>query len=97
MPSAFHSSLIVVVAVVGWFALATHRNVRKGNATLRWMQDGLKLLCERTTVALARDFGVETDPRQANPPSRRTSSWCSNRVTCPWLWWYYRDRGAATC
>ena len=41
---------IVAVAVVAWFAAGTIWNVRAGRELLRWMQDGLPLLGERTTV-----------------------------------------------
>ena len=53
--------IIVVIAVVGWFALATQRNVRKGNDALRWLQDGLKLLGEKTNLRLAGLFCRGTD------------------------------------
>ena len=41
---------ILAVAVVAWFAAGTIWNVRTGRELLRWMQGGLPLLGERTTV-----------------------------------------------
>jgi hypothetical protein len=38
------------VALVAWFAAGTIRNVHLGRETLRWMQGGLPMLGERTTV-----------------------------------------------
>lgn len=42
--------LILLVAVMLWFALGTQRNVRRGNELLRWLQGGLPLLGRRTTM-----------------------------------------------
>jgi hypothetical protein len=51
---------IAAVAVVAWFAAGTIWNVRTGRALLRWMQDGLPLLGERTTVRWLCSTAVET-------------------------------------
>jgi hypothetical protein len=42
--------LLVLLGVFLVFALGTHRNVRKGNDLLRWLQGGLPLLGARTTL-----------------------------------------------
>jgi len=41
---------VLAIAVVAWFAAGTIWNVRAGRELLRWMQGGLPLLGERTTV-----------------------------------------------
>ena len=50
---------IVAVAVVAWFAAGTIWNVRAGRELLRWMQGGLPLLGERTTVRWLGSTAVE--------------------------------------
>src|ERR1035438_3930909 len=42
--------VVVVIAIVGWFALGTHLNVRKGHRFLEWLQSGLPLVGEKTTL-----------------------------------------------
>ncbi len=42
--------LALVAVVVGWFALGSARNVRRGNAALKWMQGGLKQVGDKATV-----------------------------------------------
>jgi hypothetical protein len=50
---------ILAVAVVAWFAAGTIWNVRAGRGLLRWMQGGLPLLGERTTVRWLGSTAVE--------------------------------------
>jgi hypothetical protein len=59
---------IAAVAVVAWFAAGTIVNVRKGRALMRWMQDGLPVLGERTTVRWLGSTVVEMTIREARPP-----------------------------
>ncbi len=47
-----NSQAIVIAAVaifMGWFALGMIYNLRRGDALLKWMQDGLPLIGQRTT------------------------------------------------
>jgi len=50
---------ILAVAVVAWFAAGTIWNIRAGRELLRWMQGGLPLLGERTTVRWLGSTAVE--------------------------------------
>lgn len=50
---------IAAVVIVAWFAAGTLWNVRLGRETLRWMQGGLPLLGERTTVRWLGSSAVE--------------------------------------
>lgn len=59
---------LVVVFVVGWFAVGTHYNVRKGDAAMRWLQDGLPLIGEKTTVRWLGSSVLELKIQQAKPP-----------------------------
>ena len=51
-PSAFGPALLIVLVIVvmGWFALGTQRNINRGNRLLTWLQDGLPALGPRTTL-----------------------------------------------
>ncbi len=60
----------VVVLVVGWFAAGTHYNVRKGDETMRWLQAGLPLIGEKTTLRWLGSSVVELKIQQAKPPFR---------------------------
>ena len=42
--------ILVVLFVVGWFAAGTHYNVRKGDSVMRWLQDGLPVIGEKTNL-----------------------------------------------
>jgi hypothetical protein len=59
---------IAAVAVVAWFAAGTIWNVRTGRALMRWMQDGLPLLGERTTVRWLGSTAVEMAIPQGKAP-----------------------------
>ena len=47
---AFPFLLAIALVVVGWFALGTHSNVRRGDVALKWLGQGLPLVGERTTM-----------------------------------------------
>jgi hypothetical protein len=50
---------IAAVAIVAWFAAGTILNVRKGRELMRWMQGGLPVIGERTTVRWLGSTAVE--------------------------------------
>ena len=50
---------IAAVAIVAWFAAGTIWNVRKGRELMRWMQGGLPVIGERTTVRWLGSTAVE--------------------------------------
>jgi hypothetical protein len=86
--------IIVVIAVVGWFALATRRNVRKGNDALRWLQDGLKMLGEKTNLRWLGSSVAELKIQSAKEPFRQAEVVVVLEPRdVPLLWWYYRARG----
>ena len=59
---------VALVAFMLWFALGTQRNIRKGNAVLTWLQEGLPLLGKRTTVRWLGSTAVELKIADARPP-----------------------------
>src|SRR5512146_1239903 len=65
-------SVAVVIFVVGWFAAGTHYNVRKGEQALLWLQQGLPLIGEKTTLRWLGSSVAELKIQQAKAPFRRT-------------------------
>jgi hypothetical protein len=86
--------MFVVAIVMVWFAAGSIWNVRKGKATLRWMQDGLRLLCERTTVRWLGTSAIEMVLAKSKPPFEETTLviFLEPRDV-PWLWGFSRSRG----
>jgi hypothetical protein len=63
--------VLLVVVFVGWFALGTHTNVRKGHRFLEWLQAGLPLLGEKTTLHWLGSSVVQLKIENAREPFRR--------------------------
>ena len=63
--------IIVVVIFMGWFALGSIYNVRRGNALLKWMQAGLPDVGQKTTLRWLGTSVVELVIAQAKKPFRR--------------------------
>jgi hypothetical protein len=62
--------ILVVIFIVGWFALGTHTNVRKGEDALRWLQQGLPQIGEKSTLRWLGSSVVELKIQNAKPPFR---------------------------
>ncbi len=90
-----NAAVIIVVAVVmGWFAVGSIWNVRRGNAVLRWLQDGLPLVGERTTVRWLGTTSVEMVIGQARKPfDQVTLVVFLEPRDVPWIWGPSRLRG----
>lgn len=69
-----NSQYIVVVAVavfMGWFAIGMIYNLRRGDALLKWMQDGLPLIGQRTTFRWLGTSVAEMGIAKAKRPFQR--------------------------
>ncbi len=85
---------IAAVLLLVWFAAGTIWNVRKGNALMRWMQGGLPLLGERTTVRWLGSTAVEMVIRNAKSPFEQvTVVIFLEPRDVPWIWALGRRRG----
>jgi hypothetical protein len=71
MPLSPALFILVLIFVVGWFAVGTQYNVRKGHDAMRWLQDGLPLIGEKTNLGWLGSSVVELKIRQAKPPFRQ--------------------------
>jgi hypothetical protein len=77
-----------------WFAAGSIWNVRKGKSTMRWMQGGLHLLCERTTVRWLGTTAIELVLSKPKPPfDEATLVIFLEPRDVPWLWGFSRSRG----
>jgi len=85
---------IAAVAVVAWFAAGTIWNIRKGRELMRWMQGGLPVLGERTTVRWLGSSAVEMVIRDGKAPFASVTMvvFLEPRDT-PWMWALGRARG----
>ncbi len=78
---------ILVGIVVGWFALGIIFNLRRGNAILRWMQTGLPLIGEKTTMRWLGTSVAEMVIAQAKKPFRHmTTLVVLVPRDVPWMW-----------
>lgn len=69
-----NSQYIVIIAVVifmGWFALGMIYNLRRGDALLKWMQNGLPLIGQRTTFRWLGTSVAEMGIAKAKRPFQR--------------------------
>ena len=86
--------IAVVILVIGWFAAGTHTNVRKGEDALRWLQQGLPLIGEKTTLRWLGSSVVELRVSQAKPPFREAEVLVVLEPRdVALLWWIARLRG----
>jgi len=86
--------LTVAVVVMGWFAVGSIWNVRKGSATLRWFREGLPLIGEKTTLRWLGTTSVELVLAKAKPPFENvTLVIFLEPRDVPWLWALSRRRG----
>lgn len=86
--------VVAVLLVLGWFAIGTHVNVRKGHAVLRWLRDGMPLLGERTTLRWLGSSAVELKVQHATGPlSSAEVVLLLEPRDLPVFWWLFRARG----
>ena len=60
--------ILAVILVLGWFAIGTQWNVRKGDSVLKWLQDGLPVIGERTTMRWLGSSVLELKIEKGNKP-----------------------------
>ena len=60
--------ILAVILMLGWFAIGTQWNVRKGDSVLKWLQDGLPVIGERTTMRWLGSSVLELKIEKASKP-----------------------------
>ncbi len=77
----------LAILVVAWFAVGSILNVRRGSAALRWLQGGLPLLGERTTVRWLGTSAVQLVLRDPRAPFQGvTIIVFLEPRDLPWMW-----------
>lgn len=66
--------VVAVLGVLGWFAVGTQINVRKGDAVLKWLRQGLPVVGERTTMRWLGSSVIELKTAKAQSPFRTTET-----------------------
>jgi hypothetical protein len=86
--------LLLLVAVMLWFALGTQRNIRRGNETLRWLQGGLPKLGKRTSMRWLGSSAVVLRIAEAEDPFQEAEVVVALQPRdLPLLWAFSRRRG----
>jgi hypothetical protein len=86
--------MALVVLVLGWFAVGSAANVRRGNAVLKWLQGGLPKLAEKTTVRWIGTTSVDLALVRARAPFEAAAVVIFLEPRdLPWLWALSRLRG----
>lgn len=93
-PDMSQALLALVAFVLGWFALGSAANVKRGNRALKWLQGGLKALGDKATVRWIGTTAVDLGLAQAKAPFESASLvvFLAPR-DLPWLWAVSRARG----
>jgi hypothetical protein len=86
--------ILVAFVVLGWFALGTQVNIRRGNRLLQWLGQGLPLVGERTTLRWLGSSAIELKVQVALAPldSAEVFVVLESR-DLPVLWWLFRAWG----
>ena len=78
---------IAAILIVAWFAAGTTWNIRRGRLLMRWMQDGLPVLGERTTVRWLGTTAVELAIGAGKAPfASATLIIFLEARDMPWMW-----------
>jgi len=84
----------VAIPVLAWFVAGTIWNVRSGRRVMTWMQGGLRLLGDRTTVRWLGSSAVEMVIQKARAPFEKvTLILFLEARDVPWMWALGRARG----
>lgn len=85
---------VAAALVMGWFAVGSVWNVRRGSAAVRWFQQGLPLLAQKTTLRWLGTTSVELVLSGTKPPfESATLVIFLEPRDVPWLWAIARRRG----
>lgn len=87
-------AILVILVVVGWFAIGTQVNVRRGDKALGWLRQGMKIVGEKATLRWLGSSVLELKVQEANQPFRSAEVLAvfePRDVSV--LWWYHHARG----
>ncbi|MGE5140278.1 MAG: hypothetical protein ACM3JD_12505 [Rudaea sp.] len=87
--------VVAVIIFVGWYAVGTQFNVRRGSNALKWLQKGLPLLGEKATLRWLGSTVVELKISKAKDPFRSAEVLIAMEprdVPLFWAWGHLRGR-----
>ncbi len=88
------TAILLLLAVMLWFAVGTQRNISRGNHLLRWLQGGLPSLGRRTRLRWLGSSAVELGLVDPPSPFREvTVVVVLEPRDVAWLWALARRRG----
>jgi len=86
--------ILAVIVFLGWFAVGTQLNIRKGERVLRWLQDGLRLAGGKTTLRWLGSSAVELKLQKPKMPFRQFEIFIVLEPRdVPFVLWFFRTRG----
>jgi hypothetical protein len=86
--------ILAVILFLGWFAVGTQLNIRKGERVLRWLQEGLRLAGEKTTLRWLGSSAVELKLQKPRKPFRQLDVFIVMEPRdVPFVRWFFRARG----
>jgi hypothetical protein len=86
--------ILAVILFLGWFAVGTQLNIRKGERVLRWLQEGLRLAGEKTTLRWLGSSAVELKVQKPKAPFHRVEIFIVLEPRdVPFIRWFFRARG----
>lgn len=86
--------VVVAVLVMGWFALGTIYNLRRGNSLLHWIRGGLPIIGEKTTFRWMGTSVAQMGIEKAKKPFRRMDVLAVLAPRdVPWMWIMAYHRG----
>jgi hypothetical protein len=90
----FYGFVLVVLVVLGGYAVGTQFNVHRGSKVLAWLQQGLKVLGPRTSCRWLGSSVVELKLQAAEEPFQRAEivAVLEPRDVAV-LWWFHHVRG----
>jgi hypothetical protein len=87
-------AIILLLAVMLWFTWGTQRNISRGNALLRWLRSGLRVLGPRATLKWLGSSAVEVGVVEPSAPfAEATLVIVLEPRDVPWFWAWSRSRG----
>jgi hypothetical protein len=87
-------AILVILAVVGWFAVGTQVNIRKGDKVLGWLRQALRTIGEKSTLRWLGSAVVELKIQDAKAPFHRAEVLAVFEPRdVAVLWWYHHLRG----
>lgn len=86
--------ILAVIVFLGWYAVGTQYNVRRGTSALKWIQKGLPAMGEKATLRWLGSSVVELKIAKAKDPFRSSEMLVVLEPRdVPVLWWWGRTRG----